>query len=147
MKITVISVGKKHDPNLASAIAEYEKRLQPYCSFEWYIIPATDKATESAAILKAIKPDTAVVLLDENGRSISSSQLAQYIEVSQNNSVKNVHLIIGGAYGVERSVFDRADAVISLSKMVFPHQIVRLLVVEQLYRAYSILAGSGYHHD
>jgi len=147
MKITVITVGKKHEPNLQAAIAEYEKRLQPFCTFSWHIIPSSDKTAESVAILKSIPPDAAVVLLDENGRSISSSQLAQYIEISQNNSVKQVYLIIGGAYGVERSVFDRADAVISLSRLVFPHQIVRLLVVEQLYRAYSILAGSGYHHD
>ncbi len=147
MKITAITVGKKHDPNLAGAIAEYEKRLKGFCDFAWLIIPSSDKDTESTAILKAIKPDDVVVLLDENGRLSTSPQLASYLEMSQNSSVKHVVVIIGGAYGVNRDVINRCSVAVSLSRMVFPHQIVRLLLVEQLYRAYSILAGSGYHHS
>lgn len=146
MKISIITVGKKHDPNLAGAIEVYETRLKSFCDFSWTFIPSSDAEKESVAILRAIKPEDAVVLLDESGYLASSSQLALYLERSQNSSVKHVAVIIGGAYGVNRAVFDRADAVISLSKMVFPHQIVRLLAVEQLYRAYSILAGNGYHH-
>ena len=147
MKITAITVGKKHDTNLADAIAEYEKRLKAYCDFKWVLIPTSDKDTESAAIIKHIKTDDSVVLLDENGRMASSSQLASYLEIAQNRSVKNIVVIIGGAYGVNQEVFNAADVALSLSRMVFPHQIVRLLLVEQLYRAYSILAGSGYHHS
>lgn len=147
MKITVITVGKKHDPNLVLAINEYEKRLKPFCKFNWHIIPNSNKETESKAILKEIQPSDAVVLLDERGRPTSSEQLAKYIELSQNNAIKRAVVIIGGAYGVTPEVGHRANAIVSLSNLVFPHQIVRLLVVEQLYRAYSILAGGNYHHE
>ncbi len=87
------------------------------------------------------------MLLDENGNTSSSPQLAYYLEKLQNSSVKRLALIIGGSYGVNREVVDKCNVEVSLSRMVFPHQIVRLLVVEQLYRAFSINHGSKYHHE
>ena len=147
MKITAISVGKKHKPDLAEAITEYEKRLAGFCEFSWKIIPAAGVDVESAAILRSIKDTDAVVLLDERGQLFSNQQLASYIEKSQNDSVKHVVIIIGGAYGVSNEVASRANIVLALSPLVFPHQIVRLLLVEQLYRTYSLLSGGRYHHS
>lgn len=146
MKITAISIGKKHKPDLAEAIAEYEKRLAGFCEFSWKIIPAAGVEGESAAILRSIKDTDVVVLLDERGKLFSNQQLASYIEKSQNDSVKQVVIIIGGAYGVSNEVASRANIILAFSTLVFPHQIVRLLLVEQLYRTYSLLSGGRYHH-
>ena len=146
MKINIISVGKKHDPNFANAISEYEKRLSGYCDLVWQIIPSSDSDKESAAILQKIQSDSIVVVLDERGKLWNNKQLAGYLHEAQNRSIKSLTIIIGGAYGVNRSVLERANAIVALSPLVFPHQIVRLLVVEQLYRSYSILAGNKYHH-
>jgi 23S rRNA (pseudouridine1915-N3)-methyltransferase len=147
MKIVCITVGKKHDPKLADAVAEYEKRLQAFCDFSWHLIPPTDKASESASIYKFLNKDDVVILLDERGKLFGNQQLAQYLEMIQNQSTKRVVVVIGGAYGVDETVFTRANVMLSLSPLVFPHQIVRLLVVEQLYRSYSILSGGQYHHE
>lgn len=147
MKVTIITVGKKHDKNLDAVITEYEKRLRHYCDLEWVYIPSSDIATESSAILRAVESYEFVALLDERGLDFSSPQLAESIERSQNSSYKKIAIIIGGAYGVNASVSNRASVVLRLTRLVLPHQIVRLIVVEQLYRAYSILAGSDYHHS
>ena len=147
MKITIISVGKKHDQLFAPAIAEYEKRLKPFCEVTWQFIPSSDIAEESAKILKAVDGKKNVFLLDERGVSVTNSQLARAIEHAKNQSIKEAYLVIGGAYGVNRDVAMRADARIKLSDLVFPHQIVRLIVIEQIYRSFQILAGTGYHHE
>lgn len=147
MKIVAISVGKRHDPHLNEAIATYEKRLKRYVAFEWHIIASSNVDSESSAILRFIQPEDAVVLLDERGQQFTNNQLAQYIERSNNLSVKKIIIVIGGAYGVNSAVIARAAVSLSLSNLVFPHQIVRLLLVEQLYRTYSMLDGSSYHHD
>jgi len=147
MKIIIISVGKKHDKNLEAAIAEYEKRLRPFCELSWELIPTSDIATESAAIVKRCEAVDFVALLDERGMQFSSGDLAASIERSQNNSIKSMAIVIGGAYGVNRDVVLRANVSLCLSRLVLPHQIVRLIIVEQLYRAYSILAGKNYHHE
>ena len=147
MKINIITVGKKHDKLLAPAIEEYEKRLKPYCQIQWIFIVSSDIAKESEKILGAVKGKQNVFLLDENGVDITNYQLARAIEQAQNQSIKAASLIIGGAYGVNRDVAMRADARIKLSSLIFPHQIVRLIVIEQIYRSYQILAGTGYHHE
>ena len=147
MKIICISVGKKHDPELVDAIARYEKRLQTSCYFSWQIVPSNDKDAESTAIEKLLGPDDLVILLDERGLEFTNKQLATSIERTKNTSVKRIMIIIGGSYGVNDQLRERSNVVLSLSKLVFPHQIVRLLVVEQLYRAFSILSGSSYHHE
>jgi len=146
MKLVVVCVGKKHDSSLQDAIAEYEKRLTGFCDFAWEIVQAGTVDEESRAIINRVEGVDFVALLDETGMSITSEQLAHSLETAQNRSYKKVALIIGGAYGVNRDVFRRADVTLRLSRLTFPHQLVRLIVVEQLYRAYSILAGSNYHH-
>lgn len=147
MKIVCVTIGKKHDPNLAPLIQDYEKRLQKSCDFSWQIIPASDKDKESAAIQKFLKDDDVVLLLDERGKLWRNAQLATALQTIQNRSVKRLVLIIGGAYGVNIDVQRRANYILALSPLVFPHQIVRLITIEQLYRSYSILADSAYHHD
>lgn len=129
------------------AIAEFEKRLQGFCDFSWYLAPSSSKESESQLIERQFKADDVIWLLDERGKALNNVQLAQQIDACQNQSVKRLIIIIGGAYGVTQSIFDRSDKVISLSPLVFPHQIVRLLVVEQLYRSFSILADGKYHHQ
>jgi len=152
MKITVLSVGKKHDPQLAGAIDDYTVRVARQIKVEWeFIAPsglAADAARveESTRLMARCKQDDTVWLLDEVGVSVTSPELAQKLEAAQNTSVQRLIIIIGGAFGVDDSVRHRADFVWSLSKLVFPHQLVRLILVEQLYRAYEINRGSGYHH-
>jgi 23S rRNA (pseudouridine1915-N3)-methyltransferase len=147
MKIACLSVGKKHDPKLVDAIAEYEKRLKSFCDFSWQLIAPNNKSSESALILKFLDKDDIAVLLDERGKLFGNQQLAQYLEMIQNQSIKRLVFIIGGAYGVDENVFRRANVLLSFSPLVFPHQIMRLLLVEQLYRSYSILSGGHYHHE
>lgn len=147
MKIVCITVGKKHDVELAGAIAEYEKRLRAHCDFSWQLVPGSGKDAEAEAILKQLKEDDAVILLDERGKLWDNARLSQALEYLQNQSTKRLVIIVGGAYGISDDIVRRSDYVLSLSALVFPHQIVRLLVVEQLYRSYSILSGSNYHHD
>lgn len=146
MKITILTVGKKHDQKLSSSIEEYEKRLSTFCDFKWQFIPSSTKEKESEAVLRKIQDDDVVVLLDERGKLWDNSQLSFYLEQAQNRSIKTLVFIIGGSYGVDHSVVQRANSVLSLSPLVFPHQIVRLLAIEQLYRTFSILAGGKYHH-
>lgn len=147
MKIVCISVGKKHEPNVGEIIAEYEKRLKPFVDFSWEIIPSSDKDKESEQILSKIKDDDVVFLLDERGTLITNQQLAQGFELLQNQSTKRLVIIVGGAYGVSNDVGHRAQQIVSLSRLVLPHQLVRVIVVEQLYRSYSILSGGKYHHN
>lgn len=147
MNIICLTVGKKHDATLAEAIASFEKRLQPYVNFEFDYIPTADKDTESAAILKRLKSDDYVILLDETGKSINNSQFAELINSAQSMRHKKLVIIIGGAYGVTEQVKVRANFILSLSALVFPHQIARLIVVEQLYRSFNLLAGGKYHHS
>lgn len=146
MKINIIAVGKKHDAKLVDAIAEYEKRLAGYCDLVWHIIPSSDVDQESRSILRKIQTDSIVVLLDERGKLWDNQQLAGYLDEAQNRSIKSISIVIGGAFGIDPSVIVRANAIVAFSPLVFPHQIVRLLLVEQLYRSYSILSGSKYHH-
>lgn len=147
MKIVCLSIGKKHDLNLATAIAEYEKRLKNMCSFTWQLIPSSNTKSESAAIMRQLKDDDIVLLLDERGKLWRNAKLAAALEALQNRSVRRLVIVIGGAYGVDISVQRRSNYILALSPLVFPHQIVRLMLVEQLYRTYSILADGAYHHE
>lgn len=146
MKIFVITVGKKHDKELVLSIEKFQKRLKPFCDFAWDFIPSSNVDSESLVIEKRLQLDDYVVLLDETGESVNNDQLSDLLEESQNKSIKRLVFIIGGAYGVNYQVIGKSNKVISLSNLVFPHQIMRLLLIEQLYRSYSILAGSDYHH-
>lgn len=156
MKITILAVGKKHDPKLLAAIEDYTKRLSHYTSIDWKLIEAkitgsmTEaqiKATESSAILSYIANKDVVVLLDERGLQLTSPALAEKFQNFMNSGVKQVVIVIGGAYGVTEDLMQRADFIWSLSKLVLPHQLVRLVLAEQLYRVHTILAGEKYHHD
>jgi 23S rRNA (pseudouridine1915-N3)-methyltransferase len=145
MKITILTVGKAHDRTLADAIAEYQLRLQNQVKLQWVFIPVSEKQQESAELLKRLR--SYVILLDETGTMLSTPQFAEHLEQLQNNSVKELMIVIGGSYGVNDAVKNRADFVWSLSSLIFPHQLVRLLVAEQLYRAYDLLSGGRYHHS
>ena len=152
MKITILSVGKKNDPLSAAAIEEYEKRLKQSFAIQWNFVPYSglsgDEARrdESAKIRVHLKSSETVWLLDETGVQLTSPELSEKIETLKNGSTKDLFIIIGGAYGVDKTIKDRADFTWSLSKLVFPHLLVRLILVEQLYRAHEIARGSGYHH-
>lgn len=156
MKITLLAIGKKHDPKLQAAIEDYTGRLSHYCTVRWHLVEAKITASmsntqiiaeESATILRSIPVQSTVILLDETGDILSSTQVAEKLQKLMNNGTKEVVIIIGGAFGVSSAVKQRADFTWSLSKLVFPHQLVRLILVEQLYRAHTILAGEKYHHN
>ncbi len=146
MKIYLISPGKKHDPLLCDFIHEYEKRLSPYYSIEWHFPTAGEKREEAEKILSLLKDSDHVILLDERGALFKTEDIASLLDKAKNDSVKRVVIIIGGAFGVDETVHKRANSIISLSPLVFPHMLVRAIIVEQLYRANSTLSGGKYHH-
>ncbi len=146
MKILIISPGKKHDHAVESGVAEYAKRLEKKFPLEWAFPSIGTKESESEAILKQIKDTDAVVLLDERGKDIDTPTFAKLLDKHLQSGTKRLVFIVGGAFGVHDSVKERADMVIKLSSLVFPHMLVRLILVEQLYRASSILEGGKYHH-
>lgn len=152
MSITIVAVGKKHDAWVAEGIERYQKRLRSPFFAEWILLPHSslegDRARqeESERILSRLKPNDYVVLLDERGKNLDSPALARQFEDVFNNS-QSIVCIIGGAYGVDDSVRTRANLVWSLSNLVFPHQLVRLILIEQLYRAQQITSGGSYHHE
>ena len=146
MKTLIISPGKAHTPELKDAIAEYETRLRVSLPIEWAFPGIGDKESEGAAILKLLKPDDVVILLDERGKDIDSPGLAALLEENLNKGTKRMVFVIGGAFGVSADVARRAHKTVKLSSLVFPHMLVRLILVEQLYRAWSIRTGGKYHH-
>ena len=152
MPLRVVAIGKKHEAWVSEGIERYQKRLRKPFMLEWVYLPHSSREglsarqDESERILQRLKESDFVVLLDEKGKIINSPALASLLELPLNSS-RSVVIIIGGAYGVDQSVHDRADFVWSLSLLVFPHQLVRLLLAEQLYRAQEIAAGNPYHHD
>jgi 23S rRNA (pseudouridine1915-N3)-methyltransferase len=148
MKILIISPGKNHETYVSEGVQEFTSRISRYAPVEWKLIPTgKDAKEEGAAILKAVADKDHVILLDERGKELSSVGLSQFLEKRLNESVQRLVFVIGGAYGVSEEVKTRAQFTWSLSKLVFPHQLVRLLLSEQLYRAFSILRGEKYHHQ
>lgn len=146
MKLLLISPGKPHALEYRDAIAEYEKRLSSALPIEWAFPTPGTKESEGDAILKLLKPDDTVILLDERGKDIDSPGLATLLDTYLNESTKRLVFIIGGAFGVSDEVTARASRTLKLSSLVFPHMLVRLILVEQLYRAHSIRTGGKYHH-
>jgi 23S rRNA (pseudouridine1915-N3)-methyltransferase len=146
MKILIISPGKAHAPEYRDAIAEYEKRLLTTLPITWDFPKVGDVDGEGAAILKRLDQSDHVILLDERGKDVSSEQLADTLDRLELDGTKRLVFIIGGAYGVSDEVRARANSVIRLSAMVFPHMLVRLVLIEQVYRAQSIRTGGKYHH-
>lgn len=146
----ILTVGKKHNPWVEQGIAMYQQRLRRPYTIEWIYLPHQPVASkaledESQRLLQRCQAKDFVILLDETGRNLSSPQLSQILQTKL-DTAQPLTLIIGGAYGVNDQVKARADLIWSLSALVFPHQLVRLLVTEQLYRAQSIALNEPYHH-
>ena len=150
--IRVIAVGKRHAAWIEAGIERYEKRLRRPYDVEWVFLPhsqfTADRARqeESDRILSRLKAEDFVILLDERGKNIDSPALSRLIEAEISHG-RQIVVIVGGAYGVDDRVLGRANFVWSLSRLVFPHQLVRLILTEQLYRAQEIARGGGYHHE
>jgi 23S rRNA (pseudouridine1915-N3)-methyltransferase len=143
MNILCITIGKKHDVMLKEAINDYTKRINHTNKFEWKIVDGT---IADDSILKHVTPNDVVVVLHDTGRLWSTEDVSEFLEKQMNQSVKRLVFIIGGSYGFDKGVMKRANYTWSLSKLIFPHMLVRLIAAEQIYRAFSILEGSKYHH-
>jgi 23S rRNA (pseudouridine1915-N3)-methyltransferase len=149
--IKILAVGKKHEGWVIDGIDRYEKRLMKPWQSRWQLLPhsaregVAARAEESERILAKLDADDFLVLLDERGRNYDSPELSQVLRGALDRG-RAVTLVIGGAYGVDDRVRARADIVWGLSKLVFPHQLVRLIIAEQLYRAQEIAGGRPYHH-
>lgn len=156
MKITLLVVGKTTDARIASLIDEYRQRLTHYVPFEFVVLPDLKnakalseeqvKAAEGEMILRALTPAMDVVLLDEHGKQMRSVEYAEWLQKKM-SSGKDLTLIIGGPYGFSKAVYDRANGKLSLSQMTFSHQMIRIMAIEQIYRAMTILRGEPYHHE
>lgn len=156
MKLLFLSVGKTHETYVQSGIEEFTGRVGKYFPVSWQLIPAPKNApnmsetalkkAEALAILQQLQTDDFLILLDERGLQLSSPGLAQMIQQRANESCKRLVFLIGGAFGVDDTVTKKANAVWSLSKLVFPHMLVRLILAEQVYRACSIIKNEKYHH-
>ncbi len=157
MKTTLLVVGKTVEKHYITAINDYLQRTQHYISFEMEVIPELkntrnlsaeqQKEKEGELICKALQPGDVVVLLDEHGKEMRSIEFARWMEKKLTHVNKRLVFIIGGPYGFSQKVYDTAQEKLSLSKMTFSHQMIRLIFVEQLYRAMSILHGGPYHHE
>lgn len=152
MPIKILTVGKKHESWVFEGIERYQKRLRAPFVAEWVLLPHSslegDRARqeESERILSRLTASDVVVLLDERGKALDSPGLSALLSEHLHQS-RTVAIVIGGAYGVDASVHQRAQVIWSLSPLVFPHQLVRLILTEQLYRAQQIALGGSYHHE
>ncbi len=156
MKITLLVVGKTTDAHIEALIQEYHKRLSHYVPFTLQVIPELkntkaltsdqQKQAEGEVILRTVTSSTDLLLLDEHGKEFRSIEFADYMQKKM-SSGRDVMFVIGGPYGFSEAVYQRANGKISLSKMTFSHQMVRLFFVEQVYRAMTILRGEPYHHE
>ncbi len=157
MKFCLLVVGKTVEKHYISAIGDYLERARHYASFDMEVIPELkntkslsmeqQKEKEAELILKALQPGDTVVLLDEHGKEFRSVEFAHWIEKKMHTVAKRLVFIIGGPYGFAPSVYAAAQEKISLSKMTFSHQMIRLIFVEQFYRAMTILHNGPYHHE
>ena len=157
MHIQFWSIGKDHDQIVVNGIADFTKRINNYYLASWKLIPTPKysasldesalKRKESEVILNSLSQTDYLVLLDERGKPLTSVQLAQFIQQRANESSRHLVFLIGGAYGVHESVLKRANLTWSLSTLTFPHQLVRLMLAEQVYRACTILRNEKYHHS
>jgi len=150
--IEILAIGKKHDDYVNPGVERFEQRLRPPFDVRWTLMPHSHlegrpaRREESSRILDKISTSDYIILLDERGTQFDSRTLASKLTASLSHSLK-VKIVIGGAYGVDETIMNRANLTLALSKLVFPHQLVRLILLEQVYRAQEIERGSGYHHD
>lgn len=156
MKTELILIGKTTDKHFAAGIDDYRERIGHYMPFNITVIPELkntkslteeqQKAKEGELVLQKIQPTDTVVLLDEHGKEMRSVEFADWLQRKQ-NTAKRLVFVVGGPYGFSTAVYEQANEQISLSKMTFSHQMVRLVFVEQLYRACTIIKGEPYHHE
>jgi 23S rRNA (pseudouridine1915-N3)-methyltransferase len=157
MTIKLLAIGKTDSSELQELINVYEKRLQHYINFEIEIIPDLKKTKnlseeqqknkEGELILKKLSPTDNLILFDEKGKQFTSVEFSQYLQKKMNSGIKQLVFLIGGPYGFSNEVYAKASGKISLSKMTFSHQMVRLFITEQVYRAFTILKNEPYHHQ
>ncbi|SFD37153.1 23S rRNA (pseudouridine(1915)-N(3))-methyltransferase RlmH [Algibacter pectinivorans] len=156
MTITLITIGKTDNKNLVALITEYTKRLTHYIKFNLEVIPdiknaknlsqTQQKEKEGELVLNKIKPTDTVILLDENGKQLDSVALSTYLQKYMNSGIKRLVFVIGGPYGFSETIYKQSNGKLSLSKMTFSHQMIRLFFIEQLYRGFTILKNEPYHH-
>jgi 23S rRNA (pseudouridine1915-N3)-methyltransferase len=156
MTIKLLAIGKTDNKQLDALINEYQKRLGFYIKFNFEIIPdiknaknlseAQQKQKEGELILKKLNNTDVLILLDENGKQLDSIEFSNYLQKHMNSGIKQLVFVIGGPYGFSPEIYSKAKGKLSLSKMTFSHQMVRLFVIEQLYRSFTILKNEPYHH-
>lgn len=156
MKLSFYSIGKTNEPYVKEGIAEFTKRLNRYYPTEWYIIAPPKNAAslseielkkkEGEMILDLLKPEDYLIALDENGKMLTSEQLSAFIDQRAMESTKQLVFLIGGAFGLDEQILKRAQFKWSLSPLTFPHQLVRLILAEAVYRACTISRNEKYHH-
>lgn len=156
MKISLWSIGKSHDSYIKEGVEEFTKRISKYFPVEWTIIPVPKNAgmlsemdlkkREGEIIFQWLKADDYLVALDEHGKQFTSEGLSRFLQQRATESSKNLVFLIGGAFGLDDPVLQRAKTKWSLSQLTFPHQLVRLILAEQVYRACTILRNEKYHH-
>jgi len=157
MKIECWAIGKPHESYVAAGVNDFTQRIGNYYPVEWRLFnpkknsgavsPAKLKQEEASMILSSLKPDDWLVALDETGKPLSSRRLATFLQDRGNESVKRLIFLIGGAYGLDETILKKSKFQWSLSELTFPHQLVRLILAEQLYRACTIGRNEKYHHD
>ncbi|WP_374399284.1 23S rRNA (pseudouridine(1915)-N(3))-methyltransferase RlmH [Flavobacterium sp.] len=157
MNIRLLAIGKTDNKALQTLIDDYTKRLSFYVKFDLEIIPdiknvknlseAQQKEKEGELILSKITPTDQLILLDENGKTFSSVGFSDFLQKKMNTGIKTLVFVIGGPYGFSETVYQKAQGKVSLSEMTFSHQMVRLFVIEQIYRGFTILRNEPYHHQ
>ena len=157
MKVVLLVIGKTEEKYLLEGISIYEKRLKHYLPFELLVIPALknnknntvekQKEMEGNLFLASLTQKDHLILLDEKGKEVTSPGFANYLQQNMNNGIKRLIFVVGGPYGFSSELIKRSNGMISLSKLTFSHQMVRLFFVEQLYRAMTILKNEPYHHQ
>jgi 23S rRNA (pseudouridine1915-N3)-methyltransferase len=157
MKIKLLAIGKTDDKNLHQLIEVYQKRLQHYIKFELELIPdiknvknlskIQQKEKEGELILNKLQNTDQLVLLDDKGKEFTSIEFSNYLQKKMNAGIRQLVLVIGGPYGFSEAVYKKSQGKLSLSKMTFSHQMIRLFIVEQIYRGFTILKNEPYHHE
>jgi 23S rRNA (pseudouridine1915-N3)-methyltransferase len=157
MKIKLLVIGKTDDKNLLQLIENYQERLQHYIGFQLEVLAdiknvknlsqLQQKEKEGELILSKLQNTDQLILLDEKGKEFRSLDFANFLQKKMNSGIKQLVLVIGGPYGFSETVYKKAMGKISLSKMTFSHQMIRLFIVEQLYRGFTILKNEPYHHE
>lgn len=156
MKLEFWSIGKQHDPAIKDAIDDYTKRINKYHPVKWVILPVPKNAgmlsetelkkLEGKMVLEWLNKDDVLITLDEKGKEFDSLELSIFLSKKGMEASKKIVFLIGGAFGIEESVLKRSNHIWSLSKLTFPHQLVRLILAEQVYRACTIIKNEKYHH-